>query len=162
MDPVRRVVARWTNGLASAEFIIGGDLEASYDGVRYVDIRVKGTDRRFFISMAALKNALGLMVPKPVVAAQEAKSYTYEIKMDPGMKTRFDGLVAMLHYNSGWGHSAYFATWCDGDGADQFHVVKGLDESEALRKAVNDVGGRGGDVEISHEDGTFRTESFKR
>lgn len=40
---------------------IGGDLEASYDGAVYVDIRAKGAEGdRFFISKAAVEKALGL------------------------------------------------------------------------------------------------------
>ena len=46
---------------------IGGDLEASYDGERYIDIRNKSTkERLLFISKGALKNAIDLFVPPPI------------------------------------------------------------------------------------------------
>lgn len=46
---------------------LGGDLEASYDGAQYVDIRVKGSETtRLFISKGALENALGLFAPEPI------------------------------------------------------------------------------------------------
>ena len=51
-DDPRRI---WTD--------IGGDLEASYDGRVYVDIRVKGDPTAcIFISASALKQALKLIV----------------------------------------------------------------------------------------------------
>jgi len=44
---------------------IGGDLEASYDGKRYVDIRNKMTEKRLlFISKAALEKAINLFVDR--------------------------------------------------------------------------------------------------
>jgi len=46
---------------------IGGDLEASYDGSMYVDIRVIGeADASIFISRGALLNAAGLFDPAPL------------------------------------------------------------------------------------------------
>jgi hypothetical protein len=46
---------------------IGGDLEASYDGARYVDIRHKSTKKRLlFISRGALQNAIDLFSPPPI------------------------------------------------------------------------------------------------
>jgi hypothetical protein len=44
---------------------LGGDLEGSYDGAKYVDIKIKGSDTiRLFISGDALEKALELMPPK--------------------------------------------------------------------------------------------------
>jgi hypothetical protein len=46
---------------------LGGDLEGSYDGVKYVDIKVKGSDTtRLFISRGALEKALSLFDPAPL------------------------------------------------------------------------------------------------
>jgi hypothetical protein len=46
---------------------IGGDLEASYDGARYVDIRqTTSKERILFISRGALKNAIALFDPPPI------------------------------------------------------------------------------------------------
>lgn len=63
-DPKRQ----WTD--------IGGDLEASYDGARYVDIRTKGGDpakaTRIFASKEALEKALTLFPTVP--EAVEGKS----------------------------------------------------------------------------------------
>lgn len=43
---------------------IGGDLEASFDGFRYVDIRdISSKKRCCFLSEDALKNALALFHP---------------------------------------------------------------------------------------------------
>ncbi len=46
---------------------LGGDLEASYDGARYVDIRMKRThEHRLFMSKGAFEKALTLFDPKPL------------------------------------------------------------------------------------------------
>jgi len=51
---------------------IGGDLEASYDGVRYVDIRARARDsggrsgRVLFMSRGTLRGALKLFRPAPI------------------------------------------------------------------------------------------------
>jgi hypothetical protein len=56
-DPFKN--RKWTD--------LGGDLEASYDGVRYVDFRVKGSETtRLFASKGALEKALELFVPDPI------------------------------------------------------------------------------------------------
>lgn len=48
-------------------FDLGGDIEASYDGARYVDIRHKDTkERLLFISRGALRKAIPLFKPAPV------------------------------------------------------------------------------------------------
>ena len=46
---------------------LGGDLEASFDGAHYVDIRVKGSKTtRLFISKPALQKAMDLFPPEVV------------------------------------------------------------------------------------------------
>lgn len=46
---------------------IGGDLEASYDGARYVDIRnINTKERLLFISKGTLENAINLFNPLPI------------------------------------------------------------------------------------------------
>ena len=46
--------------------VLGGDLEASYDGERYVDIRSKSKKQRIFISLDGLKKAINLFGFKPI------------------------------------------------------------------------------------------------
>lgn len=50
---------------------IGGDMEASYDGSRYVDFRIRGRDGEdpkpiCFMSNGTLENALALFDPPPI------------------------------------------------------------------------------------------------
>jgi hypothetical protein len=50
---------------------IGGDMEASYDGKQYVDIRLRGRDGEqpkpiCFMSKGTLENALTLFNPLPI------------------------------------------------------------------------------------------------
>lgn len=52
----------------------------------------------------------------------ELVTETFTITSAPNVMKRFRRLLALLHYNAGWGHSAYFAMPLDGDGADRFKV----------------------------------------
>jgi hypothetical protein len=46
---------------------LGGDIEASYDGFRYIDIRNKfSKERLLFISKGALEKAITLFDPPPI------------------------------------------------------------------------------------------------
>lgn len=46
---------------------LGGDLEGSYDGTRYVDVRHKSTRKRLlFISQGALEKVQALFQPAPL------------------------------------------------------------------------------------------------
>lgn len=154
----------------SAKWVrLGSELEMS-PGKTLVAIRPLGDGtRKFLITKLALKAALDLFRPsakrvaRKYLAKQSTEVYAFEVEMDRDTAKRFQGLLAMLHYNSSWGHSSLFGMWCDGDGADHFHVVKGLDEAEDLRKAVSNVGSIGGDVEVSSWDsGKFRAEMLDR
>lgn len=54
------------------------------------------------------------------MSEQVTKSFT--ITASPTVMKRFERFLALLHYNSGWGHSANFVMPLDGDGADRFKV----------------------------------------
>ena len=51
---------------------IGGDLEASFDGFKYVDIRSKGKSDKTFLSISVVENAL-LLFPSGI-ALESGKS----------------------------------------------------------------------------------------
>jgi len=89
---------------------IGGDLEASYDGAMYVDIRVKGSDSRIFISKGALQAAEALMVnPNPLRMAAMVGTDTAAIyAIDPGQLSR---LIEGGSWKESWD--------ADGKAADQ-------------------------------------------
>ena len=73
---------------------------------------------------------------------------SFEIESIPLVMRRFERFLAMLHYNSAWGHSAMFAMPLDGDGAERFKVSP----KPGFRYEVNLVGGIGGTVEIAYDD----------
>lgn len=141
---------------------IGGDLEASYDGSVYVDVRVRGDKQaRFFISKPALKAAIQLFRTTPAQrvaaawlarkAAQETVTKQYEFTMTPEVKDRFESFLALMHYNGG--HSATFGMSFDGDGADLLRVKPA--PPEKYRKAVSGIGNAGGGLERANSDGSY-------
>lgn len=91
----------------------------------------------------------------------ERETHNYTIEMSPEVKKIFDHFLALLHYNSNWGHSAIFGMFLDGDGSAVFEVKKGLNEDPSIRKGVNEIGGSGAHMEIAQSDG-FMGEFFDR
>jgi len=62
---VSKFMSAWTDP-DRKWFHVGGDLEASYDGARYIDFRQAGTnDRLMFISLGALEDSMKLFSPEP-------------------------------------------------------------------------------------------------
>ena len=82
---------------------------------------------------------------------KKAVTHNFEITTTPEVMARIEGLMAMLHYNSAWGHSGTFAIWMDGDGPER--VIIRRDDADAgflhLRQGVSKVGDVGYDVEMA-------------
>ena len=76
---------------------------------------------------------------------------TYTITATEDTLRKFEGFLALLHYNTGWGHSNLFAMPCDGDGHESFNVEPEPDEH--WRKKVSAIGQTGVTVEIALEHG---------
>ena len=78
---------------------------------------------------------------------------TFTITANPDMMLKIERLLAWLHYNSAWGHSATIAIDCDGDGSDEVTVREnqtGLGDIEDLerhREYVKNVREKKKDVE---------------
>ena len=77
----------------------------------------------------------------------ETKTYTITATTDTLRK--FEGFLALLHFNTGWGHSNLFAMPCDGDGHEHFRVDPEPDKH--WRKKASKIGGTGATVEIAQE-----------
>jgi len=78
---------------------------------------------------------------------KEKITKTFEIEASKEVMERFEKLLAMLHYNSRFGHSSLFGMFLDGDGDDKF-TVENIDENR--RFGVNAIGAVGYDVEIAN------------
>jgi len=76
---------------------------------------------------------------------------TYTITATEDTLTKFEGFLALLHFNTAWGHSNLFAMPCDGDGHEHFKVQPEPDQH--WRKKVAQIGGVGASVEIALEKG---------
>lgn len=83
---------------------------------------------------------------------------TFEIETSPEIMERLERFLALLHYNSSFGHSGLFAMPLDGDGSDKVVV-----SPRPLYQHEVDLCGRiGGDVEIA-QNGCYtvkKTEDF--
>lgn len=88
--------------------------------------------------------------------AKEHVTETFTISAAPEVMQRFKRFLALLHYNSGWGHSAYFAMPLDGDGADRFRIH---DFKPGFASDVELIGSVGQGVEIALNDG-YTTKDF--
>ena len=72
----------------------------------------------------------------------------FEVEADAETMKTFERFLALLHYNSRFGHSATFAMGLDGDGWDKFTV------NPVAKECKNDVdliGCVGGGLEIARE-----------
>ena len=74
---------------------------------------------------------------------------TFTITASAVLLRRIERFLALLHYNSGFGHSGLFAMPLDGDGNEKVKV-DGLDRRLAFE--VDALGGVGYDVEIARDD----------
>ncbi len=75
---------------------------------------------------------------------------TFTITAEENVMLRLERFLALLHYNSAWGHSAYFAMPLDGDGPDRFKVH---DFQTGYAKDVEYIGSVGYAFEIALNDG---------
>jgi hypothetical protein len=62
---------------------------------------------------------------------------------------RLERFLALLNFNSSWGHSALFAMPLDGDGPDRIRI-SGI--RKGLAREVELIGGVGYDVEVALDD----------
>lgn len=74
---------------------------------------------------------------------------TFTITAPAALMRRVERFLALLHYNSGFGHSGLFAMPLDGDGSEKVKV-EGLDKRLAFE--VDAIGGVGYDVEIANNE----------
>ena len=74
---------------------------------------------------------------------------TFTITASAVLLRRIERFLALLHYNSGFGHSGLFAMPLDGDGNEKVKV-DGLDRRLAFE--VDALGDVGYDVEIARDD----------
>ena len=72
---------------------------------------------------------------------------TFEITTSIEVMKRLERFLALLHFNSNFGHSGIFAMPLDGDGSDKVSV-KGMER--ALCHEVDLIGGVGYDIEIAY------------
>jgi len=79
------------------------------------------------------------------------KTKTYTITATRDTLRKFEGFLALLHFNTGWGHSNLFAMACDGDGHERFSVDPIPDDH--WREKAKEIGGTGATVEIAQEHG---------
>lgn len=70
---------------------------------------------------------------------------TFTITTSKGVMERFKRFLALLHWNSRFGHSSTFAMFLDGDGNDQVTV----EPEPGFSKEVNLIGAVGHEVEIA-------------
>jgi len=75
---------------------------------------------------------------------------TFEIEASEEVMDTFERFLALLHYNSRFGHSALFGMYLDGDGNGRF-TVRNIDEK--LRHGVSAIGNVGYDIEIANSRG---------
>lgn len=76
---------------------------------------------------------------------QETRTYT--ITTSPDVQKRIEKFLALLHWNSRYGHSGTFAMPLDGDGQDTVTV----DPEPGYSKQVGNLATVGYDVEIAYD-----------
>lgn len=78
------------------------------------------------------------------------KTKTFTITTSPRLMKRIERFLALLHFNSGFGHSGTFAMSLDGDGCEK---VKISDLEKTLGYEVDAIGGVGYDIEVATDKG---------
>ena len=71
---------------------------------------------------------------------------TFEIEADEETMERFERFLALLHYNSRFGHSSCFAMELDGDGWGKFTASP---INKEYKNDVDLIGGVGGSAEVA-------------
>lgn len=74
---------------------------------------------------------------------------TFTITAGPALMRRIERFLALLHFNSSFGHSAIFAMPLDGDGSEK---VKIEPIDRRLAHEVDAIGGVGYHVELARDD----------
>lgn len=77
----------------------------------------------------------------------EKETKTFTITAPPNVLRRIERFLALLHWNSAFGHSSIFAIPLDGDGPERVVV----DPVPDYRADVDKLAGVGYDVEIAYE-----------
>jgi hypothetical protein len=82
------------------------------------------------------------------------KTFTVTASSDEVMK-RFERFLALLHFNSGFGHSGTFGMPLDGDGSEKISVdeLKAKYHKGSLPHEVELIAGAGYSVELAHTNG---------
>jgi len=73
----------------------------------------------------------------------------FKITSNPAIMARIERFLALLHYNSRFGHSGIFAMALDGDGGGEKITVEDIDAK--LSKEVDLIGSVGYDVETARD-----------
>lgn len=79
----------------------------------------------------------------------QAETRTFTITTSSRVMRRFERFLALLHFNSSFGHSALFGMALDGDGSEKVEVAE---VDRTLCHEVDAIGGVGYGVEIACED----------
>lgn len=80
----------------------------------------------------------------------QKETQTFTVTATPDVMHRLERFLAMLHYNSGFGHSNHFGMYLDGDGSEKIDVHP-IDKR--LKHEVDLIGHTGYDVEIANSRG---------
>jgi len=82
------------------------------------------------------------------------KTFTVTASSEALMR-RFERFLALLHFNSGFGHCGTFGMPLDGDGSEKISVeeLKAKHQKVSLPHEVELIGGVGYNVELAHDNG---------
>ena len=80
----------------------------------------------------------------------EKQTKIFTITTSPDLMKRIERFLALLHFNSGFGHSGLFGMFLDGDGCEKVEVS---DLDRNLRYEVEAIGGVGYHIEIAGSEG---------
>lgn len=77
---------------------------------------------------------------------------TFTVTTSPELMARLERFLALLHFNSNFGHSGMFAMPLDGDGSEKIRVAE-LVGNAKLARQVDLIGGVGYDIEVARSVG---------
>lgn len=83
-------------------------------------------------------------------ALKKTITRTFKITTSPEIMNTIERFMALLHFNSIFGHSSLFGMFLDGDGNEKVTVA---DIPKYIAKEVETIGGVGYGVEIAHSNG---------
>lgn len=80
---------------------------------------------------------------------KEQITKTFTVTASKDVMKRFERFLALLHYNSSFGHSNHFGMYLDGDGPEKLRVNE---VNHELHREVELIGSTAYDVEIANTD----------